>query len=168
MAAPRDATLRCGFEKKRSQSLWAWFSVGMTEQSTVARGVYGEPCSPSLFSPWSTVHLVHEPLSRSLPLLFLRGGASTGGERPFPSHGVSSAACIGSTEDLSARPCPARWLVRFGTRSHDGALERGSTDKVNASSSLTWLPSSSCCARYVPCQGETGSPPFLASTGLTR
>ena len=148
--------------------LWAWLMVSVNQRFTGVRGVYGEPCSPSLFSPWSTVHLVHEPLPRSLPLLFLRGGASTGGERPFPSHGVSSAACIGSTEDLSARPCPARWLVRFGTRSHNGALERGSTDKVNASSSLTWLPSSSCCARCVPCQGETGSPPSLASTGLTR
>ena len=47
---------RCAVDLlKGSQSLWAWFTVGMTEQSTVARGVYGGPCSPPFFSP-----LVHD------------------------------------------------------------------------------------------------------------
>ena len=101
MAVPRVATLRCGF-KKRFQSLWAWLTVGMTEQFAGARGVYGGPRSPFLSPSWFMVHTVHRTIVPALPLASPRGGASSGGERPFPSHSSSPAACIDSTEDFSS------------------------------------------------------------------
>jgi len=91
--------------------------VGMTERFTGARGIYGGPRSPFLCSSWFMVHMVHRTTMPAPPLASPRGGAPAGGERPFSSHGGSSAAFLGSTEDFSARPYPARWPVRLGTLS---------------------------------------------------
>ena len=116
MVAPRVATLRCGFEKG-FQSLWAWLTVGMTEQFTGARGVYGGPRSPFLSPSWFMVHTVHRTTVPAPPLASPHDGVPAGGEWPFSSHGGSSAAFVGSTEDFSARPCPVRWPVQLGTLS---------------------------------------------------
>ena len=116
------------------------------------------------------VHGVHGALNYcpGPPLASPRGGAPAGGERPFSSHDGSSAAFLGSTENFSARPCRARWSCDWDRTRHDSALERGSTIKVNASSSLTWLSSSIllCAARPLP--RRIDSPPSLASTGQAR
>ena len=94
MAAPRVATLRYGFEKG-FQWLWAWLTVGMTEQFTGAHGIYGGPRSPSLSSSWFMVYMVHRTTVLAPPLASPCGGVPAGGERPFSSHGGSSAAFLG-------------------------------------------------------------------------